>query len=504
MLTTADLAAREELTLGGVIVSPSTRHLRGPNGSVDIEPRVMQVLVVLADAAGEVVTRETLFTRCWGGVYVGDDSLNRAVGALRRAVAAVGGRFEIETIPRTGYLLTVPKGHTSDLEGEPTGHNLSRRRALGAGAASAVLTVTGLWWRSRSESNARFEALLQNGQDAVYKGKSDRRTVQMLQQAVSMRPGSARAWGLLALVTSFLAQSGGPEASASTIERASGLAHKALSVDPQEPNALLAMFELQGGTLDLLTRDQRLRQILSIDSDNLLAISELVLLLQGAGLNRASWNWNERGLAIDPLSPDLLPKRALKLWIAGRVSAADKVIDQARALRPSDPWPWFVRFLILALTDRTRAARAMSELNPAMIRSPLQASFWVTCLAALEQRSVLSIAQAGKACRDGARLSGELAGQGVMIMSALGDVDAAFDITNGFLLSRGSVVRADEAGSRQAATDALLRLNTQWLFTPPAAAMRKDMRFRPLCEGLGLTEYWRKRGVRPDYLSTER
>ena len=44
----------------------------------------MQVLVVLADAAGQVVTRETLFNRCWGGVYVGDDSLNRAVAAVRK------------------------------------------------------------------------------------------------------------------------------------------------------------------------------------------------------------------------------------------------------------------------------------------------------------------------------------------------------------------------------------------------------------------------------------
>src|SRR5215212_1767259 len=110
MITTADLVAREDFTLGGVIVSPSTRALRGPAGTEDIEPRVMQVLVVLAEAAGQVITRETLFNRCWGAVYVGDDSLNRAVAAVRRAVETVGGRFEVDTIPRTGYRLVVPKG----------------------------------------------------------------------------------------------------------------------------------------------------------------------------------------------------------------------------------------------------------------------------------------------------------------------------------------------------------------------------------------------------------
>lgn len=504
MLTTADLAARGELTLGGVIVSPSTRHLRGPLGSVDVEPRVMQVLVVLADSAGEVVTRETLFNRCWGGVYVGDDSLNRAVGALRRAIVAIGGRFEVETIPRTGYLLTVPKGDASDAEEhEQTSSRISRRGALVAGGAIAALGGTSLWWRVRSDSDARFETLLKSGEDALYKGAPDGRTAQTLQQAVSMRPRSAKAWGLLALLTFVIAQGGGPAASAA-LERAAGLARKALSIDSKESNALLVMFEVQGGALELAARDQKLRQIISIAPNNIFAISELVLLLQGAGLNRESWNWNERGLSIDPLSRDLLPKRALKLWIAGRVSAADRVIDQARALRPTDPWPWFVRFLILALTDRPRAARAMSESNPAMIPAPAEAALWRTCLAALEQRSSPTIAKAREACRDGARLSGELAGQGVMIMSALGDVNMAFDIANGFLLSRGSIVREDEVGSKQAASDAMLRLGTQWLFTPPAAVMRSDPRFIPLCQGVGLAEYWRKRGVKPDYLAPKR
>lgn len=107
LLTTSALAERADFTLGDVLVSPSTRTIRGPGGSADVEPRVMQVLVVLADAAGAVVTRETLFRRCWGGVYVGDDSLNRAVAGVRRVAAEVSrGSLTVETIPRTGYRLT--------------------------------------------------------------------------------------------------------------------------------------------------------------------------------------------------------------------------------------------------------------------------------------------------------------------------------------------------------------------------------------------------------------
>src|SRR5437764_15308320 len=100
LLSTTDLAALGDFTLGLAIVSPSTRTIAGPGGAADVEPRVMQVLVVLAEAAGQVVTRGTLFNRCWGGVYVGDDSLNRTIAAIRKLGAEIaGGSFQVETIP---------------------------------------------------------------------------------------------------------------------------------------------------------------------------------------------------------------------------------------------------------------------------------------------------------------------------------------------------------------------------------------------------------------------
>ena len=37
------------------------------------------------------------------------------------------------------------------------------------------------------------------------------------------------------------------------------------------------------------------------------------------------------------------------------------------------------------------------------------------------------------------------------------------------------------------------------LFQPATRAMRKDPRFAPLMDQLGLTAYWRKADVKPDY-----
>jgi hypothetical protein len=40
---------------------------------------------------------------------------------------------------------------------------------------------------------------------------------------------------------------------------------------------------------------------------------------------------------------------------------------------------------------------------------------------------------------------------------------------------------------------------TMNLFTPATAAMRADPRFIELCDGIGLSDYWARRGKQPDY-----
>ena len=79
MLRLSDLALRPEFEVGPVLVSPARRLIQGPGGEVHVEPLIMLVFLMLLDARGQVVTRTDLFEQCWGGVYVGDDSLNRAI-----------------------------------------------------------------------------------------------------------------------------------------------------------------------------------------------------------------------------------------------------------------------------------------------------------------------------------------------------------------------------------------------------------------------------------------
>jgi len=108
---TIDLAHTADFTLGAIVVRPSNREFeRGGNREI-LEPRVMQVLVALAEAGGAVVSRDDLVRRCWEGRSVGEDAINRCIAKLRRIAEADDGQsFTIDTIPRVGYrlLLTQP------------------------------------------------------------------------------------------------------------------------------------------------------------------------------------------------------------------------------------------------------------------------------------------------------------------------------------------------------------------------------------------------------------
>jgi DNA-binding winged helix-turn-helix (wHTH) protein len=501
-LTAADLAAIADFALGDSTVSPSRRTLSGPRGTADLQPRMMQVLVVLAERPGHVVARETLFERCWGDVYVGDDSLNRVVAALRRLMADVGGGFEIETVPKTGYRLT-------DARREPAAAKvrLTRRQIASAAVGVAAIGAVGggLWWSSR-RPDARFQQLIEGAEDAIRHERVDDATARMLRQAVSVRPDSARAWGLLALVRSILIDDADrhPESVTSAVREAEQTARKALSLDPGEPNALLAMFELEGSTLDWITRDHKLRHIVAIDPSNIVALTELTLLTAATGLVRESWYWNERALALEPLNRLFLGMRSMKLWVFGRVPDADKVIDQLRALYPDDPWVWFVRVQLYAFTGRVGAALGLLDSEPkAHGPSPL-ASLWRASLPAIDDPSPGNVEKARAASIGAVEASRTAANEAILIMSSIGELDTAFDIADGTLLSRGPLVPRQRPGAAQASENAVWRTGTQWMWAPPVRAMRADPRFTPLCEGVGLVEYWRRRGVQPDYMRLER
>lgn len=106
-----NLAETPDFDLGGLRVSPAHRQVRFNGEQRELEPRVVQVLVALASARPNVVSRERLIEQCWDGRIVSDDALNRCIVALRHlAKDSSPEPFAIETVPRVGYALVERPG----------------------------------------------------------------------------------------------------------------------------------------------------------------------------------------------------------------------------------------------------------------------------------------------------------------------------------------------------------------------------------------------------------
>lgn len=69
-----------------------------------LEPRLMQVLCILAKHEGKLVKREDLIAEVWNNYGGGEDGLNQAISILRKTLQDTEKDI-IETIPKKGYIL---------------------------------------------------------------------------------------------------------------------------------------------------------------------------------------------------------------------------------------------------------------------------------------------------------------------------------------------------------------------------------------------------------------
>ena len=91
--------------------------IHGPEGQFSMESKVMRVLEVLVENAGQVLTRSDLIEAVWGVEYGGDERLSRAISLLRKALGDSRSKAEyIETIPRRGYRFIAEVGTTAVVE----------------------------------------------------------------------------------------------------------------------------------------------------------------------------------------------------------------------------------------------------------------------------------------------------------------------------------------------------------------------------------------------------
>ncbi|MCB1763024.1 MAG: winged helix-turn-helix domain-containing protein [Gammaproteobacteria bacterium] len=124
-------------------VEPDTLRIFRADSETKLEPKVMQVLVYLAERSGEVISREELEANLWTGRVVGYDSVVNTIIKLRKAFGDDSRHPQIiETIPKTGYrLISTVKRYMPEPDRPPDGREPETGRSIVSNPRRIVLSI---------------------------------------------------------------------------------------------------------------------------------------------------------------------------------------------------------------------------------------------------------------------------------------------------------------------------------------------------------------------------
>ena len=135
--------------IGDWLVEPEALRIVRDGIETRLEPKVMQVLIYLAQHSGQVVSRQQIEETVWRGVVVGYDSLGSTIIKLRKAFNDDSRHPSvIETIPKRGYRLIAPVHFgdrtAPDRDGRRQQSSVKQRPGILLVVLAIVLMVIGL------------------------------------------------------------------------------------------------------------------------------------------------------------------------------------------------------------------------------------------------------------------------------------------------------------------------------------------------------------------------
>ena len=142
------MQTRNNLRIGDFEVEPSLNRIYKGQETLTVEPRVMDLLVLLAESPGQVFGRDEILQRVWPETTVQDDALRRVVTLLRRVLDddPKEPRY-IETITRRGYRLVAPVTNPEPIPADPVAGRAPLRR--GVALLLVGLSIAALWLTRR-------------------------------------------------------------------------------------------------------------------------------------------------------------------------------------------------------------------------------------------------------------------------------------------------------------------------------------------------------------------
>lgn len=273
----------DELILGDVIYNPKTRALHHVDGRpAQLRFKSRDVLGVLAEMPGKVVSKETILNAVWSNVVVSDESLVQCIADIRRLI---GGEAKtiVETVPREGYRLN-PSQNVQDQLHPP------RYGRLAAIAAAVLLAATWVLWPDGQSAPEQPSAVAETeggptppGTEVteayleVLKGRvsADRFSKdesliaeRHFRRAIELDPNYARAYAELGILFAVRFENDWTVLRDADKEKALYYAEKSVELDPDHWLAHYSLGRLQSIVASLEDAEKHLRHAMSLQPEN--------------------------------------------------------------------------------------------------------------------------------------------------------------------------------------------------------------------------------------------
>lgn len=328
---TAVMAGGDPFRLGEWTVEPTLGRL-SRNGEVrTVEPKIMDVLVLLASRPGMVFGRDQIFASVWPGVTVGEDTLTRCISKLRTALGDEARQpLYLETISKRGYRLIAAvapvQPGTEPRSGRVKGFRPGRWTMVAAGLIVAGLVAIGSLAPGSgvraTPDGAEAVRLTQQAHDFYFQySRADNQAARTLyERAVALDPDASSALAGLSntLVQTVIRWPGDPgdaefsrttlgaamaigrtrtPAAIARLERARSLAERAVRLKPDDAFAQQSLGLVAAAQQDFGVARQAYDRAIALDPDAWGAMINRGDLLEIQGDRTGSIIWFERAYA---------------------------------------------------------------------------------------------------------------------------------------------------------------------------------------------------------------
>lgn len=380
----------------------------------------------------------------------------------------------------------------------PTRRNL----LLSAGAAAALGSGGIAVWLTRDPPiSPEAQLLLQKGMDALQANDvldpedegSTPQAIALLTDATRLAPNSEQAWGGLALAYAARRRSAPVDQRPGLEARGRAAAETALLLDASEPRSLAALRIMSPVYRNWLSAEREARRALSRNPNFPILLFVLSDVLGSVGRWREATSLSNRLDRKKFLLPGAERKAIINLWSAGDLQAADEAIKAAVERWPKQRQVW--RTQIAYLLYSGRSSEALEVLHDPQQR-PMEAAEGMVEAASATARALSGSISKEDAVRTNLAFLQKDAGPALAVAqacAALGDVGTAFGLLDGYYFAEGEWTNLAPKGGDQ-------DRQTSPLFHPPMRAMWSTSRFAALVRRIGLADYWRQSGTRPDHM----